>query len=76
VLLEVFFTPHGLGLKIPALLVFPAALALFAAQVAFSRWWLSRYRYGPLEWVWRCATNWNVPPLRRDVPVLATPLAA
>jgi uncharacterized protein len=76
VLLEIFFTPHGLGLKIPALLVFPAALALFAAQVAFSRWWLSRYRYGPLEWVWRCATNWNVPPLRRDVPVLATPLAA
>jgi uncharacterized protein len=76
VLLEVLFTPHGLGMKVPALLVFPSALALFAAQVVFSRWWLTRYRYGPVEWVWRCATNWSVQPLRRDGPVLATSLAA
>jgi len=76
VLLEVFFTPHGLGLKIPALLVFPAAIAVFTAQIAFSRWWLSRYRYGPLEWIWRCATNWSVEPLRRDTPVIAMPLAS
>ncbi|GLW11871.1 membrane protein [Microtetraspora sp. NBRC 13810] len=27
-----------------------------AAQIVFSHWWLSRYRYGPLEWVWRCLT--------------------
>ena len=75
-LLEVFFTPHGLGLKIPALLVFPAAIAVFAAQIAFSRWWLARYRYGPLEWIWRCATTWSVQPMRRDMPVIATSLAA
>ncbi|MDF5752397.1 DUF418 domain-containing protein [Spongiactinospora sp. TRM90649] len=27
-----------------------------AVQIAFSRWWLARFRYGPLEWVWRCLT--------------------
>ncbi|WP_263399834.1 DUF418 domain-containing protein [Saccharopolyspora pogona] len=27
--------------------------------------WLARFRYGPLEWVWRCATWWSIVPLRR-----------
>jgi uncharacterized protein len=75
-LLEVLFTPHGLGMKIPALLVFPAALALFAAQVVFSRWWLSRFRYGPLEWIWRCATNWSIQPMRVEGSVAEARLAA
>ncbi|MGP4015007.1 DUF418 domain-containing protein [Saccharopolyspora sp. 5N708] len=22
----------------------------------WSRWWLARFRYGPLEWAWRCVT--------------------
>ncbi|GAB1822421.1 DUF418 domain-containing protein [Herbidospora sp. RD11066] len=26
------------------------------AQWLFSTWWLSKFRYGPLEWVWRCLT--------------------
>ena len=28
----------------------------YAAQTCFSYWWLSRFRYGPLEWVWRALT--------------------
>src|SRR6478672_4954563 len=31
-------------------------LALFALQVALSRWWLARYRFGPMEWLWRWMT--------------------
>jgi uncharacterized protein len=76
VLLEILFTPHGLGMKIPALLVFPAALALFAAQVVFSKWWLARFRFGPLEWIWRCATNWKVEPIRIGTPASTSRLAA
>jgi uncharacterized protein len=64
VLVDLLFTPHGLGMKIPALLVFPAALGLFIMQVFVSRWWLTRFRYGPLEWVLRSVTNWSVPPMR------------
>jgi uncharacterized protein len=33
--------------------------ATLAGQAAFSRWWLARFRYGPLEWVWRCLTWWE-----------------
>jgi uncharacterized protein len=33
------------------------AVALyFVVQVPFSRWWLSRRKYGPMEYVWRVAT--------------------
>ncbi|GHH64370.1 hypothetical protein GCM10017673_06930 [Streptosporangium violaceochromogenes] len=30
--------------------------AVLAAQAAFGRVWLGRFRYGPLEWLWRCLT--------------------
>lgn len=36
--------------------IYPFALALFAFQLAYSRWWLARYRFGPVEWVWRSLT--------------------
>jgi uncharacterized protein len=31
-------------------------VAVLAVQVAFSRWWLARYAFGPMEWIWRQAT--------------------
>jgi uncharacterized protein len=64
ILLDVFGTPKGFGIKLPALLVFPAAIALFVAQVYMSRWWLSRFRFGPLEWIWRSVTRWERQPMR------------
>ena len=36
----------------------------FALQVAFSHWWLARFRYGPLEWLWRGFTYRITPPMR------------
>ena len=39
--------------------------AVFAAQVAFSHWWLSRYRMGPMEWLWRAGTYLSRPAMRR-----------
>jgi uncharacterized protein len=39
-------------------------VVVFAAQIAFSHWWLARFRYGPLEWLWRGFTYRQVPPLR------------
>ncbi len=37
---------------------------VYAAQIAFSHWWLRRFRYGPMEWLWRGFTYRQVPPLR------------
>lgn len=38
-------------------------IVLFAAQVLFSRWWLRRYRFGPMEWAWRSATYGKAQPM-------------
>jgi uncharacterized protein len=32
------------------------AVAILAVQIPLSAWWLSRYRFGPVEWVWRRLT--------------------
>jgi len=44
--------------------VFPLAAAIVAVQIAFSAWWLSRFRYGPLEWLWRRGTRRQAVPNR------------
>lgn len=41
---------------------------VFVLQVAFSHWWLSRFRYGPMEWLWRAATYWQWPAMRKTQP--------
>lgn len=40
-------------------------LVVFVAQVAFSHWWLARFRFGPMEWLWRAGTYLQWPPMRR-----------
>jgi uncharacterized protein len=41
------------------------AIALFALQVPLSRWWLDRFRFGPVEWLWRTLTYRQFQPMRR-----------
>jgi uncharacterized protein len=40
------------------------ALALCGVQIAFSHWWLARFRYGPAEWLWRAITYLKMPAMR------------
>jgi uncharacterized protein len=49
------FSGVGLGLlwRMPYSMHVGIALALFLAQIAFSRFWLSRYPLGPIERLWR-----------------------
>ena len=37
----------------------------WAIMLLWSKPWLERYRYGPLEWLWRCLTYGKVFPLKR-----------
>lgn len=39
-------------------------LTVFALQLLVSRWWLARFRYGPMEWLWRWATYARRPAMR------------
>ena len=39
-------------------------LAVWAVQLWWSQAWLARFRFGPAEWLWRCATYRRWQPLR------------
>lgn len=54
----------------PVLLI---CIAFFAAQIAFSHWWLARYRFGPMEWLWRALTYGERPQMRRTSAPSASP---
>lgn len=36
--------------------------AIFGAQIFFCRWWLTQFHYGPIEWLWRSATDFKWQP--------------
>ncbi len=40
-------------------------LGAWAVMLAWSKPWLEHFRYGPLEWLWRCLTYGRMFPLRR-----------
>lgn len=42
------------------------AVAINVGQMIISAVWLRHFRFGPLEWVWRCLTWWQLAPLRSD----------
>jgi uncharacterized protein len=41
-------------------------VAILATQMIWSAQWLRGFRYGPFEWVWRCATYARSVPMRRS----------
>jgi uncharacterized protein len=40
-------------------------ILIYALEAPLSNWWLGRYRFGPLEWVWRWMTYGRAPLLKR-----------
>jgi len=51
---------YGFGLalwwRIGASTAMAIAAAIIALQIPLSAWWLSRFRFGPVEWIWRRLT--------------------
>jgi len=41
------------------------AIGFFVLQVLLSSWWLKRFYYGPVEWLWRSATYFRFYPMRK-----------
>jgi len=62
------FVFYGFGLGLirygGALTCLGIAVVTFGLQIVFSRWWLARFRFGPLEWLWRSATYGQWQPFR------------
>lgn len=60
------YFPFGLnllGVLGPAAGLF-VALTVFALFTVVSSWWLTKFRYGPLEYLWRWGTYGRAPPFR------------
>lgn len=58
--------PALMGQVAPAALVGICLLG-FVAQALVARVWLTRFRFGPAEWLWRTLTYWNVQPFAAAV---------
>jgi Predicted membrane protein len=60
------FYNYGLGYfgQMPRAWQAVFALVLFVLQVIFSHAWLARFRFGPMEWLWRSATYLRPQPMR------------
>jgi uncharacterized protein len=40
-------------------------LAMYAIQIVLSNWWVRRFRFGPMEWLWRSLSYLRPQPLLR-----------
>ena len=60
------FYGYGLGYfeRLPRAWQVPFVLVLFVVQVLLSHAWLKRYRFGPMEWLWRSLTYLKPQPMR------------
>lgn len=48
-------------------------IGVFLGQIGFSKFWLSRFYYGPVEWAWRSLTFLKVQPFLKKETNIAQP---
>ena len=66
VLAVLFYHGYGLGMygRVGPAGGLLLVAAIYAFELAFSTWWLARFRFGPVEWVWRSLTYGAPQPMR------------
>jgi len=65
---SILFFGYGFALygKVGIALGVLLTIAIYAVNILFSSWWLARFRFGPMEWLWRTLTYGKRQPLRRQ----------
>ena len=64
----IWYLAKPLGIKLHEATYVGAWLVFATVIIVLSNFWLARYRYGPLEWLWRMATYAKREPLRLSQP--------
>jgi len=54
----------GLGGKLQRWEQMLVVFAIWAFQLFYSTWWLKRFHFGPVEWLWRSLTYWKRQPMK------------
>lgn len=59
------FYGFGLGLfaSLDRMQLLGVVLVVWSIQMVVSPIWLARYRFGPMEWIWRSLTYWKAQPM-------------
>jgi uncharacterized protein len=67
------FYSYGFGLydRLAPTVTLVLVAAIFGAQVVVSAWWMGRFRFGLMEWLWRTLTYGRFQPIKRAAPVAA-----
>jgi uncharacterized protein len=65
----VIFYGYGFGLvgKLSPAQCMALAVGIFCIQIGLSHLWLARFRFGPVEWLWRSLTYGKAQPMRARV---------
>ncbi|WP_434532996.1 DUF418 domain-containing protein [Alteromonas arenosi] len=54
----------GLGMRGAPMSLLFIALIILVLQIGYSALWLKYFRFGPVEWLWRCMTYGKLIPIR------------
>ncbi len=67
-LFVIIFYHIGFGLlgNFSFTIIWVASFVVYFLQGFFSKWWLSRFYYGPVEWIWRQLTYRKKFPIRKS----------
>jgi uncharacterized protein len=68
VIFGLVFYSFGLGLfgRVGVVAALLGGLAVYGLQLAFSHWWLTRFYFGPCEWLWRSVSYLRWQPFVRE----------
>lgn len=72
------FYGYGFGLfaRLERYELYYVVAGVWAFQLMTSRIWLTHFRFGPFEWVWRSLTYWQRQPMRQAAPSAPAPVAS
>ena len=67
ILVSAIFCGWGLGLfgSVSRASIYLVAPMVWLIMLAWSKPWLERFQYGPLEWAWRSLARWELQPMRK-----------
>jgi uncharacterized protein len=73
ILMTAIFYGWGIGLfgDLNRISLWIPVLAMWGLMLAWSKPWLERHHYGPLEWLWRSLSRGSLQPLRKGIPAPA-----
>jgi uncharacterized protein len=75
ILMTTLFYGYGAGLygSLSRVELWIPVVAMWALMLLWSKPWLDRFGYGPLEWLWRSLSRGELQPMRRRPPAAAAP---